>query len=103
MLMSAAVLDLLFWGAVALCTIAQLFILKAVFMPGPLPTSGPAADGRAAGRLRPASRPLEMAWVVLPAIALVLVFLWAWQLRHPAPLQGAASASADITSPTAQT
>jgi len=84
MLMSVAVYDLLFWGAVALCVVAQLFILKAVFFPAPLPTEGPAADGRAAGRLRPASRPLEMAWVVLPAIGLALVFWWAWDTRQAA-------------------
>ncbi len=83
MLMSVAVYDTLFWVAVAACAVAQLFILKAVFFPAPPPIAGPAADGRAAGRLRPASRPLEMAWVVLPVVALVAVFVWAWQLRHP--------------------
>jgi hypothetical protein len=84
--MSVVVHDLLFWVAVGLCTLAQLFILKAVFLPGEPPAEGPAADGRAAGRLRPPSRPLEMAWVVLPAIALVFVFMWAWSLRHPTGL-----------------
>lgn len=83
MLMSVAVSDTLFWLAVALCSVAQLFILKAVFVPAPPPMGGPAEAGRAAGRLRPASRPLEMAWVVLPAVGLVLLFLWAWQLKHP--------------------
>lgn len=92
MLMSVAVYDLLFWSAVALCVIAQLFILKAVFFPAPLPLDGPAADGRAAGRLRPASRPLEMAWVVLPAIGLALVFWWAWDMRHPDAAVGTAVA-----------
>ncbi len=82
MLMSVAVYDTLFWVAVAACAVAQLFILKAVFFPAPPPMAGPAADGRAAGRLRAPSRPLEMAWVVLPVIALVAVFVWAWQLRH---------------------
>jgi len=86
MLMSVAVSDTLFRVAVALCAVAQLFILKAVFSPGPLPMGGPAEAGRAAGRLRPASRPLEMAWVVLPAVGLVFLFLWAWQLKHSAEL-----------------
>ncbi len=90
MLMSVAVHDLLFWGAVALCSVAQLFILKAVFFPAPVPVDGPAADGRAAGRLRPASRPLEMAWVILPAIGLAMVFWWAWNTRHPESLRGGA-------------
>ncbi len=99
--MSAAVHDLLFWAGVALCAVAQLFILKAVFFPGPLPVDGPAADGRAAGRLRPASRPLEMAWVVLPAIGLAFVFAWAWQLRHPSAFgrdSGGASVSVAVSS-----
>lgn len=86
MLMSFAGIDAVFWLAVVLCTVAQLFILKAVLFPGPVPAEGPAADGRAAGRLLPASRPLEIAWAVLPAIALVWMFVWAWQLRHPAEL-----------------
>ncbi len=86
MLMSVAVSDTLFWLAVALCAIAQLFILKAVFAPAPPPMGGPAEAGRAAGRLRPASRPLELAWVVLPAVGLLFLFLWAWQLKHPAAL-----------------
>ncbi len=84
--MSLAGSDFIFWLAVALVAVAQLFILKAVLFPGALPVGGPAEAGRAAGRLRPASRPLEIAWVVLPAVILVWLFMWAWDLRHPEAL-----------------
>ncbi len=102
MLMSVAVSDTIFWVAVALCAVAQLFILKAVFAPAPLPMGGPAEAGREAGRLRPASRPLEMAWVVLPAAGLVFLFLWAWQLKHAEPLASTAAAVATLPSAAAQ-
>lgn len=82
--MNTAVLDALFWIAVAACAVAQFFILRAVFAPeAPAPVGSPAEAGRAAGRLRRPSRPLEIAWAVLPAIGLVLLFVWAWQLQHP--------------------
>ncbi len=82
--MSPAVSDTLFWLAVALCAVAQLFILKAVFVVIP-PAGGPAATGR----LRPMSRPFEIAWVIIPALALAFLFYWAWQLRHPPAPAGA--------------
>jgi hypothetical protein len=82
--MNPAVLDALFWAAVGVCAVAQGFILRAAFAPeAPAPAGSPAEAGRAAGRLRRPSRPLEIGWAVLPAIALVLLFLWAWQLQHP--------------------
>lgn len=82
--MNSAVLDALFWTAVAACAVAQFFILRAVFAPeAPAPAGSPAEAGRAAGRLRRPSRPLEIAWAVLPAVGLVFLFLWAWQLQHP--------------------
>jgi heme/copper-type cytochrome/quinol oxidase subunit 2 len=82
--MNTAVLDALFWTAVALCAVAQFFSLRAVFAPeAPAPVGSPAEAGRAAGRLRRPSRPLEIAWAVLPAVGLVLLFVWAWQLQHP--------------------
>lgn len=68
----------------AVCAVAQLFILRAVFAPeAPAPAGSPAEAGRAAGRLRRPSRPLEIAWAVLPAVGLVALFLWAWQRTHP--------------------
>jgi heme/copper-type cytochrome/quinol oxidase subunit 2 len=86
--MSPAVSDGIFWTAVIACAIAQVFILRAVFAPeAPAPAGSPAEAGRAAGRLRQPSRPLEIAWAVLPAVGLVLLFLWAWQLQHPTALR----------------
>lgn len=88
MLMTSGLSTTVFWMAVALCALAQLFILKAVLFPAAPPADGPAADGRAAGRLQPASRPMEIAWVILPAIGLAVMFIWAWQLKHPVGLGG---------------
>jgi hypothetical protein len=89
--------DGLFWLTVVLCAIAQFFIVRAVLMPEPPPPAGsPAETGRAAGRLRSPSRPLEVAWAVLPAVGLVLLFAWAWELKHPAlpsPILPATSAA----------
>jgi heme/copper-type cytochrome/quinol oxidase subunit 2 len=86
--MSPAVSDGIFWAGAVACAIAQLFILRAVFVPeAPAPAGSPAEAGRAAGRLRRPSRPLEIAWAVLPAVGLVLLFLWAWQLQHPTALR----------------
>lgn len=82
--MNTAVLDALFWIATAACVVAQFFILRAVFAPeSPAPVGSPAEAGRAAGRLRAPSRPLEIAWAILPAVGLGLVLWWAWQLQHP--------------------
>jgi heme/copper-type cytochrome/quinol oxidase subunit 2 len=82
--MNAAARDALFWMALAACAVAQFFILRAVFAPeAPAPVGSPAEAGRAAGRLRRPSRPLEIAWAVLPAVALVVLFAWAWQFQHP--------------------
>jgi heme/copper-type cytochrome/quinol oxidase subunit 2 len=82
--MNTAVLDALFWIALAACAVAQFFILRAVFAPeAPAPVGSPAEAGRAAGRLRRPSRPLEIAWAVLPAVGLVVLLAWAWQMQHP--------------------
>lgn len=97
--MPDAVTDGLFWLAVVLCAIAQFFIVRAVLMPEPPPPAGsPAETGRAAGRLRSPSRPLEVAWAVLPAIGLIALFAWAWELKHPAALR---ATSAVRSGPTA--
>lgn len=82
--MNTAVLDALFWIALAACAVAQYFILRAVFAPeAPAPVGSPAEAGRAAGRLRRPSRPLEIAWAVLPAVGLIVLLAWAWQMQHP--------------------
>jgi hypothetical protein len=94
--MSVAGSDAVFWVAVGLCAVAQFFILKAVLLPAAPPADGPAAAGRAAGRLRPASRPLEIAWVILPAVTLVWLMLWAWDLKHPAPLASESTAGKTV-------
>jgi hypothetical protein len=80
--MSSVVRDVLFWGAVATCAIAQVFIVRAALVgPAPAPEGSPAAEGRAAGRLRAPSRPLEVFWAVVPGVALAALAVWAWEYR----------------------
>jgi heme/copper-type cytochrome/quinol oxidase subunit 2 len=75
--MSLRIADAIFWIAVACCALAQVAILQSVVV----------SPARAAGR-EPASmsrRVAEVAWAVLPglALAVVLVFTWrAIQLAH---------------------
>ncbi len=63
-----------FWGAAALCAVAQIAILHSVFV------GAPAA--RAAGRATATAvehRVLETLWAVLPAIALALTLVLTWR------------------------
>lgn len=74
--MSPTFSELLFFGGVALCLVAQLFIIRAVFRPGT-----PRFTETGERPMRAPSRPMEIAWAVLPGVALVFLFVWAWDLR----------------------
>lgn len=55
--------QLLFWAAVFVCLIAHIFIVRSV--------------------LRASPRKLtEVAWAVIPAIALAMVLLMTWRTMH---------------------
>ena len=65
------VVTALFWSAVAVCVIAQVFILRAVFRTLPiLPSSS---------QVPTPHRVTEILWVVLPVGGLIAVFIGAYR------------------------
>jgi hypothetical protein len=78
--MSFRLADAIFWIAVACCSVAQLAIIRsAIVSPARASDSGVATS--------PARRAAEIAWAVLPGVALAAVLVFTWQAIHPhAPL-----------------
>lgn len=66
--------DTIFWLAAACCTLAQAAIIRSALR---------ARAHRPDGSASP-SRPIEVAWTVLPALMLVLVLVFTWRALHPA-------------------
>jgi len=60
-----------FWVAVVLCVIAHRYILRSAFAAG--------AAVEHSHTLPPIRRAAEVVWVVLPAVALVYVFVATWR------------------------
>jgi heme/copper-type cytochrome/quinol oxidase subunit 2 len=71
----------IFWAAVVLCVIAHRFILRSAFAAGAAVTHS--------HTLPPVRRAAEVLWVVLPALALVFLFVATYRAidtrRAPAP------------------
>jgi heme/copper-type cytochrome/quinol oxidase subunit 2 len=69
--MAAPYSDILFLAAVVAIAIAQIFIFRST------------ARGirTAVGRGRVG---LEWMWAILPAVSLVILFVWTWRTMHPA-------------------
>jgi hypothetical protein len=86
--MSIPLSDAIFWIAVAACAIAQIFILRAVFRVTPAGVAAGSATSSSPEGERvsvPAPHRLtEIVWVVLPVVLLVLAFVMAWRVMHPA-------------------
>lgn len=61
----------IFWVAVVLCVIAHRYILRSAF------AAGAAVDH--SHTLPPVRRAVEFVWVLLPAIALVLLLFATWR------------------------
>jgi heme/copper-type cytochrome/quinol oxidase subunit 2 len=80
-----------FWVAAVACAVAQVAIVRSVFVARP-PADGPA--GADAPRPAPARRGPEVAWAVLPALALAAVLVFTWRAMHPAPAASAPAATA---------
>ena len=74
--MSFHLADAIFWIAVACCSIAQVAILRSVI-------SSPARTSDSGIETSPAKRAVEIAWAVLPGIALALVLMSTWRTMHP--------------------
>jgi len=74
--MSFSLADAIFWVAVACCLVAQLAIVHSVLIsPARVPGSEPTSTVRRVG---------EIAWAVLPGIALAAVLFFTWQAMHAA-------------------
>jgi heme/copper-type cytochrome/quinol oxidase subunit 2 len=74
--MSLSLADAIFWVAVACCLVAQLAIVRSVLVsPARVPDSPPTSIGR---------RVVEIAWAVLPGVALAFVLLLTWRAMHGA-------------------
>jgi heme/copper-type cytochrome/quinol oxidase subunit 2 len=72
--MSFLLADAIFWVAVACCTIAQLAIVRsAIVSPARVAGSAPTSGVR---------RTAEIAWAVIPGIALAVVLLYTWRAMH---------------------
>lgn len=71
--MSSTLANVLFWIAVAACTVAQFFIVRATFRPTLAATEGGVPMPRRAG---------EVVWAVLPALLLAAAFVFAWRRLH---------------------
>ena len=72
--MSFSLADAIFWIAVACCVVAQLAIVRSVFVsPARVPDGQPSTTGR---------RIAEMAWAILPGVALAFLLVATWHAMH---------------------
>jgi len=67
--------DAIFWIAVACCSVAQVAILRSVIVS---PVRAPSSSGS----VSPAKRAAEIAWAVIPGIALAVVLVLTWRAMH---------------------
>jgi heme/copper-type cytochrome/quinol oxidase subunit 2 len=74
--MSLRIADAIFWIAVACCVVAQLAIVQSVVV-----SPARAADHEPASATR---RIAEIAWAILPGVALAVVFVFTWRAIHAA-------------------
>ena len=77
--MSFPFADAFFWIAVASCSIAQCAILRSVIVSPVRATDAPT-------RPSAARRVAEIAWAVLPGVALIVVFTFTWRAMHAVQL-----------------
>ena len=76
--MSPIVADAVFWIAVVACAIAQVAITRSVLV-------ARQPELPAGARVAPARRSTELAWALLPALAVAGVLALTWRAMHPAP------------------
>lgn len=72
--MSPRLADLVFWMAAACCLVAQLALVRSAVR-SPMPGTPDTA-------VRMPRRSSEVAWTILPAIALVLLLAATWRAMH---------------------
>jgi heme/copper-type cytochrome/quinol oxidase subunit 2 len=73
--MSFRFVDAIFWIAVGCCAIAQSAILHSVLRVSRARRS----SGQASASQPRSSRAIEIAWAVMPGIALVFVLIYTWR------------------------
>ena len=85
--MSSSAANAIFWVAVVCCAVAELFILRSTFAGRRRRgvTGAESAGEGTAESLPPLRRVAEVAWAVVPAVALALVLAATWRALHPAP------------------
>jgi len=69
--------EFLFWSAVLSCAVGQIMIVRSTWRAREHAATAPMPEG--------VPRPVtlkEMAWVVLPAVALALVLVLTWRAMH---------------------
>jgi len=66
----------IFWAAAACCALSQAAIVRSALRARAQRPDGSAAPQRA----------IEVAWTIVPALALALVLVVTWRVLHPAPL-----------------
>jgi hypothetical protein len=81
--------DTLFWAAVACCTVASLAILRSVVAP-----ARPSVGGEAAPGPSPTRRAVEVAYALVPALALGVVLALTWPRVRDAAAPAAPAARA---------
>lgn len=74
--MSPNVADAVFWIAVVACVVAQVAITRSVLV-------ARQPELPAGARVAPARRSAELAWALLPAVALAAVLALTWRTLHP--------------------
>jgi heme/copper-type cytochrome/quinol oxidase subunit 2 len=70
----------IFWFAAGCCLIAQVALVwSAIRSPMTGSPENPVAMPRRSG---------EIAWTIVPAIALIALLVFTWRAMHPAPMSG---------------
>lgn len=77
---SPAVASALFWIAAVCCAVAQIALIHSAIR-APMPGSTESASMRMPGRGS------EIAWTVIPAIALAVLLVFTWRATHQATAQ----------------
>ena len=73
--MPEAAADLIFWVALVCCAVAQIAIIRSVFIGTPAVATG-------AERAPIPRRATELAWALLPAVVLAALFWVTWRAMH---------------------
>ncbi|MDF1502585.1 hypothetical protein [Roseisolibacter sp. H3M3-2] len=87
--MSANVADAVFWIAVVACVVAQAAITRSVLV-------ARQPELPAGARVAPARRSAELAWALLPALALAGVLALTWRELHPATAAAPGADAAEV-------